>query len=136
MIKEIRERDRKAEYIAYEHFDQVVCLADVRACDVEYLLARIDRMRGRLDKLIGRIQGAMQGYSGFFDLVNINETVLDRVYEHDLGLMQQVDTLAATIEELPARQDQIAALVAETLGRIDDLQQQWDLRADMLKGLE
>jgi len=108
-------------------------LADAGKID---LLPQVERLRTRLDKLIWNIRSAMQGYSGFFDLVNVNEGLLDRVYEHDLGLMQQVDTLATTIEQLPDQPYKLAALVGESLDRIDDLQQQWDLRSDMLKGLE
>ena len=70
-------------------------LADAAQIDV---LPQVDRLRGRIDKLIGRIRGAMQGYSGFFDLVRVREDLLDRVYEHDVALMKQVDLLAADIE--------------------------------------
>ena len=108
-------------------------LADAGQID---LLPQIDRIRGRLDKLIGRIRGAMQGYSGFFDLVRVREGLLDRVYEHDVGLMQQVDALATAIEGLPAQQDQIAALLPDLLRQTDELEGHWDVREDMLKGLE
>jgi len=100
------------------------------------LLPQLDRLRGRLDKLIARIRGAMQGYSGFFDLVRVREDLLDRVYEHDLGLFQEVDALGQGIEELPERQHRIAETVAELSEKIDALQRQWDIREDMLKGLE
>ena len=108
-------------------------LADAGQIDA---LPQIDRLRGRLDKLIFRIQGAMQGYSGFFDLVRVREDVLDRVYEHDVALMHDVDALARAVEELPGRPDQIAATVPDLFGRIDKLERQWDVREDMLKGLE
>src|SRR4029077_18473273 len=36
-------------------------------------LAQVDNFKSRLDKSISRIRGAMQGYSGFFDLVQVNE---------------------------------------------------------------
>jgi len=108
-------------------------LADAGQID---LLPQVDRLRGQLDKLIWRIRSAMQGYSGFFDLVRIREDLLDQVYEHDVALMQQVDNLAQGIEALPALQDQITTELGQLRGRIDELQQQWDLREDMLKGLE
>jgi hypothetical protein len=108
-------------------------LADAGQID---LLPQVDRMRGRLDKLIWRIRSAMQGYSGFFDLVRIREDELDRVYEHDVGLMQQVDTLGRAIEELPERQDQIASRLPELLGQMNALEHRWDVREDILKGLE
>lgn len=108
-------------------------LADAGQID---LLPQVDQVRGRLDRLIGRIRGAMQGYSGFFDLVRVDEALLDRVYEHDVALMQQVDALAGDIERLPGQPEKLAAQVPELLGRADELERLWDVREDMLKGLE
>ncbi|OHB78333.1 MAG: hypothetical protein A2V98_20525 [Planctomycetes bacterium RBG_16_64_12] len=108
-------------------------LADAGQID---LLPQLDRLRSRLDKLIARIRGAMQGYSGFFDLVRVREDLLDRVYEHDLGLMQQVDALGRSMEELPERHHRIAETVADLCDKIEALERQWDIREDMLKGLE
>lgn len=99
-------------------------------------LPQVDRLRGRLDKLIARIQGAMQGYSGFFDLVRVREDLLDRVYEHDVELMQQVDALGRAVEELPDQQEQITQRLTDLLDQAAALEQRWDTREDMLKGLE
>ena len=108
-------------------------LADAGQID---LLPQVDRVRGRLDKLIGRIRGAVQGYSGFFDLVRVDEELLDRVYEHDVALMGQVDALARAVEELPEKQEKLAALLPDLLRQTDELERLWDVREDMLKGLE
>ena len=116
---------------AIDHLGRM--LADAAQIDV---LPQVDRLRGRLDKLIGRIRGAMQGYSGFFDLVRVREDLLDRVYEHDVGLMQQVETLAADVEQLPNQREQLATKLAELLTQADELESLWDVREDMLKGLE
>jgi len=85
-------------------------------------LPQIDRMRVRLDRLLGRIRGAMQGYSGFFDLVRIDEPVLEQVYEHDAALNEQVDAFVQYAEQLP--------------GRIDEIERRWDAREDILKGVK
>ena len=94
-----------------------------------------DRLRGRLDKLIGRIRGAMQGYSGFFDLVQIGETELDRIYDYDVSLMDEVDELAATVEGLTSNSQPVNA-VRQAMTQAEKLEQQWDVREDMLKGLK
>jgi hypothetical protein len=101
-------------------------------------LPRYDRLRGRIDKLIGRIRGAMQGYSGVFDLVRVDETLLDRVYEYDVILIERVENVAATVEKLPraSAESDVAALVGGLSGEIDELERAWDRREDMLKGLE
>jgi hypothetical protein len=100
------------------------------------LLPQVDRIRGDLDRLIGRIRGAMHGYSGFFDLVRIGEAELDRVYEHDLALMAQVEELAGAVESLPGRTDRLAEALSEVSGRVAAVEQQWDAREDILKGLD
>src|SRR5438270_859435 len=74
-------------------------LTDAGRLDV---LAVCDRLRIRLDKLISRIRGAMRGYSGFFDLVKVDETMLDRIYEQDVKIMDQVEQMAESVERLPA----------------------------------
>jgi hypothetical protein len=108
-------------------------LADAAQVDA---LPQIDRLRARLDRLIGRIRGAMQGYSGFFDLVRIDVPLLDRVYEHDAALNEQVDAFAQAASQLPGKPDQASTAITELLGRIDELERHWDAREDTLKGVK
>lgn len=99
------------------------------------LVPPCDRLRGRLDKLIGRIRGTMQGDSVFFDPVQVDEAVLDRVYRHDAEIMDRVEELAEEFERLPqaaAPEDAVAQLTQ----RVGELDRGWDLRVDVLKGLE
>lgn len=107
-------------------------LADAGQID---LLPQVDRIRSRLDTILARIDGAMRGYSGFFDLVRVNEERLDQVYQHDLQLMQDVDALGDTIEQLPGCDDPAGAL-NELHTKLDELNEKWDQRADLLAGLE
>ncbi len=100
-------------------------------------LPEYDRLRGKVDKLIGRIRGAMHGYSGVFDLVRVDEKLLDRVYEHDVLLMERVDTVAAMIERLgsePAAGESEAW--SSLAGELDEVGRALDRREDLLKGLE
>jgi hypothetical protein len=99
-------------------------------------LPPVEKLRSRLDRLIGRIRGAMQGYSGFFDLVQISEQTLDRIYEYDVAMMEQVAKLADDIEALGSKPEADASLIPPLLVQVDALQEAWDLREDMLKGLE
>jgi hypothetical protein len=108
-------------------------LADAGQVDV---LPQLDRLRASIDKLIGRIGGAMRGYSGVFDLVRVREDLLDRVYDHDVIMMDDVDALGQAVEKLPAEAPALAAMLPEVRGRIEALEAQWDAREDLLKGLE
>ena len=110
--------------------DAARALADSAQID---LLPQLDRVRARLDKSIGRLRGAMRGYSGVFDLVRIDESVLDAVYAQDMAL---TDTIAEVVKRLQtgARQAS-AASVAEWLAELDAIDQCCDKRDEILKGL-
>lgn len=99
-------------------------------------LAACDRLRGKLDKAIGRIRGAMQGYSGFFDLVRIDEALLDRAYEYDLKLLEKVESLAEAVHKLGSSSAKPAEAIPPLLAQVDELDLAWNQRHDILKGLE
>jgi len=111
--------------------DAARTLADSAQID---LLPQLDRLRARLDKAIGRLRGAMRGYSGVFDLVRIDETVLDAVYAHDLTLVDKVDSVGKRLGAA-ARETPTAASIAETLAELDAIDQACDKRDEILKGL-
>jgi hypothetical protein len=99
------------------------------------LLPQLDRLRGNLDMLVGRIEGAMAGYSGFFDFVRISEAVLDRIYEHDLSLMTEVEALVQRVENW--RPDTLGPeQIAAVLDSLEILQRRWDGRTHILEGID
>lgn len=100
------------------------------------LLPQCDRLRGRIDAQIGRIRGAMHGYSGIFDLVKVDEAMLDKVYEWDLSLVDEVDAIAGLLEQLPADLSGAAQRLADVSVHVEQLQRAWDAREDILKGVD
>lgn len=99
------------------------------------LLPQVDRLRGRLDRLIARIRGAMQGYSGFFDLVRIEEPLLERIYSYDAGLLEQGEALARAVEQLPGEPDKLAAALPDVHRQMDALEDAWNERENILRGM-
>lgn len=57
-------------------------------------LRRLNRVDKELDALAGRLRAAGAGYSGLFDAVKVGEEQLKRLYEVDLSLVEDVETLA------------------------------------------
>jgi predicted nucleic acid-binding Zn-ribbon protein len=108
-------------------------LADQAHLDI---LPQCDRLRSRLDKFMNRIRGAMRGYSGFFDLVQVNKGMLDRVYEHDVKVMEQVESLAEAIEKLPAEPALLQQAIRDVTTQLSAAEEAWELRVDILKGSE
>ena len=98
-------------------------------------LPQLERVRSKLDHFISSLRAEVSGYSGVFDYVKINEQTLDAVYEHDAELMENVENFAAYLQQLAAKPEAPAALSAELLSRIDELQRKLALRGDLLKGL-
>ncbi|TVS20181.1 MAG: hypothetical protein EA424_05290 [Planctomycetaceae bacterium] len=98
-------------------------------------LADGDRAKNRLDRLILKMRAAVRGYSGFFDFVRVDMALLDRVYEHDMAMVQEVETLGTAIEQLAAKPDPAAASIADILQRIDSVEQRFDQRGKLLEGL-
>lgn len=60
-----------------------------------------DRFSQKLLKLANSIRHASYGYSGFFDQDKIEEAELDRIYQYDLSLISDVETLEKSI--VPSR---------------------------------
>ncbi len=98
-------------------------------------LPMLERLRSRLDLAINRMKSQMPGYSGFFDFVQVDEELLTDIYEHDLALVQQVDTLANDIQNLGTSQLTPAQVVPEITAKIDGLLGKIDHRENMLKGV-
>ncbi|MEX0939075.1 MAG: hypothetical protein WDZ59_14525 [Pirellulales bacterium] len=99
-------------------------------------LPQVEQLRSRLDRLISRIRGAMQGYSGFFDLVQIGEPQLDQVYEHDVAVMESVAQLADQVEALRDKSTAGDEVIRPLLDRVEHVEDAWDRREDILKGLD
>lgn len=98
-------------------------------------LAKLDQVRARIDHVLARIRGAMKGYSGFFDLVRVDEALLDRVYEYDVSLAEQVENLAQAIERLPRCPTDLACAIDEVIGSLETFHKLWDMREELLAGL-
>lgn len=98
-------------------------------------LPQCERVRVRLDKLISEIRAAVRGYSGFFDFVKVDEQLLDRVYDFDMSLAQEVGALAAEIEGVSAKPDIPSDIMPQLLRQIDSVEKKWHGRDDLLKGV-
>ncbi len=72
-------------------------IADKRYLDV---LPDIDRLTAKMDRITEKVNHASYGYAGFYDIVKIKEENLDRMITFDNQLLDEVNALTASIEEL------------------------------------
>jgi hypothetical protein len=60
----------------------------------------VDSAIKKLDRIENRVRFASYGYSGFFDVVKIQQQQLDAIYRFDLALVEHIDKLEAKVNEL------------------------------------
>ena len=72
-------------------------IADKRYMDV---LTDIDRLTAKMDRITEKVNHASYGYAGFYDIVKIKEENLDRMITFDNQLLEEVNALTASIEDL------------------------------------
>ena len=147
-FKGYRERDlrRDADRLQREHLalrlEQAKKALNRIAADLSRggdldVINDVETARKRLDKVANRIRYAERGYSGFFDAVKVDETVLARVYQFDMGLLEDVDgvwTAANTAESTPVAQARPA--VQDLIGRVDALDARLSERENVLRGIK
>jgi hypothetical protein len=56
----------------------------------------------KLRGLVDRIQGASYGYAGFFDAVRVQSEELNKIYQFDYDLLQQVELVKSAVDQLGA----------------------------------
>jgi hypothetical protein len=99
-------------------------------------LPALERTITAIDTLIHRIQGDVRGYSGFFDFVQIQEDELDRIYQHDLQLITDVEAFVKQAEALVPGRDEPRSVAAQLQKQLDALSEKYGLRTKILTGLE
>jgi hypothetical protein len=75
-------------------------IADKRYLDV---LPDIDRLNAKMDRITEKVNHASYGYAGFYDIVKIKEENLDRMITFDNQLLDEVDALTTSIDDLKAQ---------------------------------
>ena len=145
-FKGYRERDlrRDADRLQREHISarledgkkalNQVAAALTRGGDLD-VINDVETARKRIDKVANRIRYAERGYSGFFDAVKVDETILAKVYAFDMGLVEDVDGICAAASAASGASDARAA-VQDLIGRIDALDARLSERENVLRGVK
>ena len=90
----------------------------------------------RLDRVAARLRYAERGYSGFFDAVKVDETVLGRVYELDLSLLEGVEAVrSATEAARGAGPDGVRPALKAVTAAVDALDARLNEREAILRGV-
>ncbi len=79
-------------------------------------IRKLDKIKRNCDTAANQIRYATRGESGFFDIVQVNEVDLDRLYQYDLSIGDDITQLDTTIKDLVTHQN-----VMETCANISKL---------------
>ncbi|HVG22489.1 MAG TPA: hypothetical protein VNI02_25845 [Blastocatellia bacterium] len=92
----------------------------------------VDSAIKKLDHLENRVRFASYGYSGFFDVVKIEQEQLDSIYRFDLALVEHADKLEVKVNELKAKAGTAEGLKvagAELAAAVDEVNHAFDERS-------
>jgi len=93
-------------------------------------IGRLSALDGGLDAAANRLRHAGSGYAGLFDAVKVREAELERLYRHDLAMVEAVDALGVAVGRLPGDG---AAAIAAIEAALAEVRAQVDGRDDVVK---
>ena len=102
-------------------------------------LEKLDNLTNKCDRLIERTRHASQGFSSFVDTNVVDTERLDRIYEHDLALLERVEALDESLQVLENAadaDDNVGKAMRDVKKRLDAIDADLDTRDKILKGLE
>lgn len=101
------------------------------------LMAKLDDVGNVMDRVVNRLRHANQGYAGFFDVNQVNEEELARIYEFDLSLVNNLSHAEEAVTALNANVDKedVKNRVSDLEKSIRELDSKLDERERLLKGV-
>ncbi len=100
------------------------------------LTSKLDRIQRRMTALRDRVDHAGYGYSGFFDAVKIEDEELDRMYDYDMSLMNNIADMDAAVAALQeAEAADFDASLAQLEAQMDYFEQMLDDRSEVIRSV-
>lgn len=140
-----RERRREVDKLHREHLADTLRDLRVRVSDIVRELSEtrrlfeagpFDRVIGKIDKVENRIRYATYGYTGFFDVVKVGEAELQRLYQFDLSLVDDVESLRQKITSLNINDSSLLKEAAKTLeAAINELDSHFGERSRVIENV-
>jgi len=98
------------------------------------VLAKLDHLSSHLQQMADTIRYASYGYSGIFDLEKIREEELNRLYTFDLLLVDDLDRIQKSVEELAqaSSSDAREKKLEEAESFVDSLEKKFNQRKEFM----
>ncbi|MCK4234782.1 hypothetical protein KAX75_10155 [candidate division WOR-3 bacterium] len=116
-------------------FDEVSTkITDIGNLD---LLKPIDRIFKKLEKVTDTVRFADHGYKGFFDVVSVDFPELEKLYNFDLSLNEDIGALKEKVTVLAKAldSDTLLPLLEGFLKSIDEFNEKLALRDECITGI-
>ncbi|HXG94552.1 MAG TPA: hypothetical protein VNN73_19580 [Blastocatellia bacterium] len=126
-----RHREELAERLRRLKDPLTAIMKDLSSSGRLFEVGPVDTAIKKLDKLENRVRFASYGYSGFFDVVKIQEDQLDAIYRFDLALVEHIDKIESKLNELKAQAgtpEGLKTASAELAAEIDETDRAFDAR--------
>ncbi|MBI3925083.1 MAG: hypothetical protein HY319_06045 [Armatimonadetes bacterium] len=142
-----RERRRDADKLQREFLARETIEIKKRLQDIQEellangnlsLMTKLDRLGNRLDRVSERIRTGASGYAAFFEINQVNSQELDRIYEHDLAMLTDLEDAKAACASLQTAvecEDNPGARVNDLQKLINQLDEKLNERERILKGV-
>jgi len=126
----IYRRLRDTEDILKKSFQR---LSDDRAYG---LMENVDRLVMEFDRVKARIDHASYGYTGFFDIVKIDERDLDEMFSFDEDLLKGVEKLSEEVKAIKDYKLEDGAKPFEAIGEsLSSLEEMFNERKEKILGV-
>lgn len=107
--------------------------------NLQELWNQIEKAISRFDTISQKIRYADYGFSGFFSANKINEEELNRMYDFDSSLIEDVDTIKEVVDDLEEESDEPALnKIKNLLRRVENvtsqLEDKFSNREDFMNG--
>jgi hypothetical protein len=112
-------------------------LSDRRYLDV---LADMDRLVAKMDRVVEKVNHASYGYTGFYDVVKVKEESLDRMIDFDNKLLDGIDSLAADVNTFKAElasgeTKNLKERIQNITDKLESFEETFDKREEVILGV-
>ena len=92
----------------------------------------LDRISRRLVRARDRVEHSSYGYAGFLDAIKIDTAALDRLYDYDLALEQNMATIDAAAQAVTAASpDQYDEAISAVSDALEEFSRMIDMRSEI-----
>ncbi len=143
-----RQKRRHADTVHREYLSKLLSSKKLEVQDIGGALlsggglkymTELDSLSNGIDKVNNRIRSAGSAGGNFFSIQDIDTELLDRIYEYDLALLGEIESLddkLGTLRSAAETNDNVNAAISGVKSVLNGLNSSLDGREKILKGLE